>query len=1221
MPLNKLENFIKNYEGRILYVNSNDLDATDSITNQGNSLTKPFKTIQRALLEAARFSFVVGNNNDYNNRTTILVYPGDHVIDNRPGYGIRKAGTALATAVAPNGNETSPASDVFTLNLESNFDITQENNILYKFNSVNGGVVIPRGTSLVGMDLRKTKIRPKYVPNPTDSDVDPSAIFRITGECYFWQFSIFDGIESELVYTDPKIFTSGSGNLAKPTFSHHKLTCFEYADGVNIPTGYGETDLDMYYAKLSNAFNEGSGRQIPAAQKYPLAPEAFAKERAEWEIVGSFATDPSDITGIYSGDGATPSATVTVTTKQDHGLTFGTPIKITGVNDQRYNVSTIVTSVTGTKQFTYILQKVDNNLPATPGSSDGKVTIETDTVKGSSPYVFNCSLRSVYGMRGMTADGNKSDGFKSMVVAQFTGISLQKDDRAFVKYNPITRTYNGIAITKVTGADLSSGSSSTNTAQVYHLDSEAVYRSGWETMHITMKNDAVLQIVSVFAIGFNQQFYAESGGDASITNSNANFGQFALSATGFKKEAFSKDNNAYITSIISPKAVQNVEKNFDWQAIDVGLTTSVGISSHLYLWGFNKKDNVPPNLIQGYRLGARQDDKLYLTLPNGTTTSVEILMSDNAVSSSTTSITGLTSSFKEYKISSIDTGTWVVTLGTNHKLLNGEAIILISDSGDLPENIEAHRKYYVITTVDPTKIKLASSFTNAKNGIPLKIYGGTNVRVLSRVSDRDSGTAGSPVQWDSNNNNWFIHTSAANDVYTQVFNLGTVGFSTINTDPKTDPTFFKRVEDSRSIDEKVYKYRVVIPKEATEGKDPTDGFVIQESSSTSPRKTADLNLTQLDAADPFGDFDYKRNPRYISTCTYDSVNKIVTVVAEQPHNLSIGDRVFTKNIKSSTNLLGAGVTGFNGDFNVLAVTNDKTFTYSTTDVEGAVHNVGIFSGVTTRDLNIPRFERNDLQSNYAIYRSDVISSWQRDVQDGVYHLYVINCKNAIQDEFTEYKYQQNVTDFYPQLDRDNYNDNPPAATSYAKRAPIGEVVTDDLKKSITRETLDDSVKKFGITPVISAITPTSSGITTVTTSLDHGFNGIMGYTTLTGGSGLTNGTFYNVKLLNSNSSWSGATAKIGVTGGSVTVVEIEAHGSGYESGETLSIDGFTGASIGITTSCISYPVNNSVQVTGVGTASDGLFRVSSVPSRNTVALARTSGDPAIQINQYLFNVF
>ena len=66
MPLNKLENFIKNTEGRILYVNPNDLDSTDAIENQGNSLTKPFKTIQRALLEAARFSWVKGNDNDIN---------------------------------------------------------------------------------------------------------------------------------------------------------------------------------------------------------------------------------------------------------------------------------------------------------------------------------------------------------------------------------------------------------------------------------------------------------------------------------------------------------------------------------------------------------------------------------------------------------------------------------------------------------------------------------------------------------------------------------------------------------------------------------------------------------------------------------------------------------------------------------------------------------------------------------------------------------------------------------------------------------------------------------------------------------------------------------------------------------------------------------------------------------------------------------------------------
>ena len=49
------------------------------------------------------------------------------------------------------------------------------------------------------------------------------------------------------------------------------------------------------------------------------------------------------------------------------------------------------------------------------------------------------------------------------------------------------------------------------------------------------------------------------------------------------------------------------------------------------------------------------------------------------------------------------------------------------------------------------------------------------------------------------------------------------------------------------------------------------------------------------------------------------------------------------------------------------------------------------------------------------------------------------------------KYSQNVTDLYPQLDRDNTNDNPDAAVSFSKRSPLGDVVTNDLKRSLTRE--------------------------------------------------------------------------------------------------------------------------------------------------------------------------
>ncbi len=124
MPLNRLENFIKNIEGRILYVNPNDLDSTDSISNDGNSLAQPFKTIQRALIEAARFSYVTGKDNDIIEKTTILVYPGEHLIDNRPGFAIKPSSgnpSSVPTAVAPDGNETTPAANIFSLSLTSNF--------------------------------------------------------------------------------------------------------------------------------------------------------------------------------------------------------------------------------------------------------------------------------------------------------------------------------------------------------------------------------------------------------------------------------------------------------------------------------------------------------------------------------------------------------------------------------------------------------------------------------------------------------------------------------------------------------------------------------------------------------------------------------------------------------------------------------------------------------------------------------------------------------------------------------------------------------------------------------------------------------------------------------------------------------------------------------------------------------------------------------------------
>ena len=143
MGLSRLQNFLKNAKGNILYVNPNDLDATDSIENQGNSLTRPFKTIQRALIEAARFSYQVGLDNDRFGKTTILVYPGEHIVDNRPGWIPYDDGSGVAKYRDRNGTSGLILSP---FNLTTNFDVTTADNDLYKLNSIHGGVIIPRGT-------------------------------------------------------------------------------------------------------------------------------------------------------------------------------------------------------------------------------------------------------------------------------------------------------------------------------------------------------------------------------------------------------------------------------------------------------------------------------------------------------------------------------------------------------------------------------------------------------------------------------------------------------------------------------------------------------------------------------------------------------------------------------------------------------------------------------------------------------------------------------------------------------------------------------------------------------------------------------------------------------------------------------------------------------------------------------------------------------------------
>lgn len=370
----------------------------ESVTNQeakwGYTAQKPFKTIQRAALEVARIQNSTGFNPEFYDRVVIHCSIGEHIIDNTFGSNSVTAWT--------------------------NNQVPTEQQLRDMNSSEYGGVILPRGVSIIGEDLRKTIIRPVYVPEADGNiETDRASIFRVTGGAFFFNFSFKD----KLNYS----------------FSHHLLDCFSFVS---------DTDLNEYYGKVQVIFQQ-------TLANFPANP-------GETEIVA-----PQPVTS-----------------------------------------------------------------PNSP----------TDGIIGSSPYVFNCSVRSKYGLCGINANGLDVTGFRSMVVAQFTGVSLQKDLSCWQQYNTVTKIWENTVFNYSTYVSLSPD----------NIRMDPSKRS----FHVRAINDAFIQEVSVFAIGHGVHHWAHSGGELSITNSNSSFGGCSGIATGYKQFAFPQDQDWEISYL-------NVATNLD----------------------------------------------------------------------------------------------------------------------------------------------------------------------------------------------------------------------------------------------------------------------------------------------------------------------------------------------------------------------------------------------------------------------------------------------------------------------------------------------------------------------------------------------------------------------------------------------------------------------------------------------------------------------------------
>ena len=1186
MGLSRLDNFLKSVRGNIIYVDPNSLDATDSIENQGSSLTRPFKTIQRSLIESARFSYQQGLNNDRFAKTTILLYPGDHIVDNRPGW-IPDGANNYRLRNGSTSNNFPP------FDLITSFDLADPNNQLHKLNSVHGGVIIPRGTSIVGLDLRKTKIRPLYVPKPDNDNIERSCIFRVTGACYLWQFSIFDADPNGSCYVD---YTS---NQFVPSFSHHKLSCFEYADGVNDVNisdtfqtySTDRTDLDMYYEKVGLAYGQSSGRAI--SPDYPSSSIDIQPKIDEFRIVGSIG-ETAGISSIRAGDGVISSKFITVTTTTPvPGLDVDTPFRINGITAPGYNGQFVVTEKLSDTELQYQAQNAPANpLPAVTGSS---LTLQSDTVTSASPYIFNITLRSVFGMCGLLADGNKATGFKSMMVAQFTGIGLQKDDNAFVLYNNDSGVYQDSTVP---------GNETIST------NSRSTFKPEYRNFHIKAVNDAFIQNVSVFAIGCAEHFSVESGGDMSITNSNSNFGAKALVADGFRRTAFPQDDQGYITHIIPPKELSKHEISIEFNAIDVDATVGVASTGHLYLYAQTNPDVPPENVLEGYRIGARENDTLNVLISSGGTPveySARIVMPGSQTSSEKEFFVG-----RSVGINSITNNT--LTFTTPHTFANGESIRVISDTGQLPDGMTPNTVFYAITSgIGTNQIKIAKTQNDSISAAPLTINakGGT-LSVVSRVSDKNPGEIGHPIQFNETQGQWFINVATSdNTIYSTIISLGSGVLG-----DATPRTFFNRLIDDRNATDTIYRVRYVLPSDSgATARPPSDGFIVQESNTTTGATNSEIQT--YFGSGSITNVNEQRNFKFIANAV--RVSTTVTITTELPHNLTVGSQVEILDITSTNNTAGTDNLGFNGIFTVTAIQNTKQFSYTLTTDPGT-----FTSDTTNRTTSLPHFRRKRFNNTYFVYRSEEAQKYVAGEQDGVYYLTLVNASNAPSvAPFTSEKFSQPVKELFPQINRDNPEADPEETQCFASSSLIGEVVVNDVRNSLTKETINKVFNDSDIGIGLTDIQSSSSTSHNILTELDHGLNRITTVSITNAGVGYgsgTSGDYYNASLVGFAGSTVGqhATAKVTVDGsGSITNVKIMDGGSSYGIGNTLSVTGigtyggFSEATLTVTQ--IYNNVGDVIKISGVTSTSyqnyNNLYRITNVLVGSAKSFTAVSATP------------
>jgi hypothetical protein len=552
--------------------------SSDSLANDGQTL--PYQTVTRAIIELSKISIQNSLNGitktGENTRYTVFVAPSRVTANNGLGKNINN----------------------FSVDFSSDplADVTIEQ--LVQFNAVDGGIIVPRGISIVGMDLRKCEIRPTYVPtylNPTvpagTVNQPLSSIFKWSGNSYVNNFSATDKLSYREVY---KVTTEGEN----PQAIFNSIRPHGLAFNETVQVRYSPT-VDQSVARPASkvTFAEETYYAYPIDTfKFYLATAPFTEATVSLDSFVLASTLP------VLSDSKTPKLLVANTLQSAHRLALLRNVSMTELADYYVKIQKAFSSYFGGRVVPgmQLVSEGEYQIVA-PAESPWPTNLTSNQVDNSSPYANQVTVRSQYGMGFGDFDGNTVSGFKSVLLNECTCVSLQNDPSAYEIYGTFT-TPDAITTQKwwlLTEAAWLSippaqrpelatqvpvaeqlqllNATSIQDIRYYYTTEKSADGLSYGIVDVSndfrhfgfrARNGAYAQGVELFTIGPAIGVWALNGGNISLTNSTSNFGSIAFKSEGFLGintlgGAYENGKNFFFNGIQVPLSLTNTQVEND----------------------------------------------------------------------------------------------------------------------------------------------------------------------------------------------------------------------------------------------------------------------------------------------------------------------------------------------------------------------------------------------------------------------------------------------------------------------------------------------------------------------------------------------------------------------------------------------------------------------------------------------------------------------------------